>query len=124
MSGNYATTGGATLNTTNGTSTGVSPLADPYADVQIPSYSGCNKSSYALSTGSDSISASGGVYVFCNGLTMSGGTSLTLGPGTYIVDRGSFNISGSSTISGTGVTIVLTSSTGTGYATASVSGGS
>jgi hypothetical protein len=41
------------------------------------------------------------------------------------MDRGSLSVSGGSTLTGlSDVTIILTSSTGTGYATASVNGGS
>src|SRR5438874_176784 len=54
---------------------------------------------------------------------MSGGSNLTLGPGTYIIDRGAFNITGGSSVTANGATIILTSSTGAGYATASISGG-
>jgi hypothetical protein len=62
--------------------------------------------------------------VFCNGLSLVGAASLTLGPGIYVVDRGSFSMAGTSTLMATGgVTIILTSSTGSGYATASVAGG-
>jgi Putative Flp pilus-assembly TadE/G-like len=127
IAGNYTTSGQASLNTTSGTFTGVAAANDPYADVSIPSYSGCDQTNYSLS-GNRSASfapSSSGVMVFCNGLSISGNSSVTLAAGTYIVDRGSFSISGNSSISGTaGVTIILTSSTGSNYATASISGGS
>jgi Flp pilus assembly protein TadG len=126
ISGNYTTSGQARLNTTSGTHTGAAPANDPYADVSIPSYSGCNQNNYSLSGNkTDSFTpGSSGIMVFCNGFSLSGGSSVTLSPGTYIIDRGSFSISGNSSISGSGVTIILTSSTGSNYATASVSGGS
>ena len=124
ISGNYTTSGGSSLTTVDGTHTGVSAQSDPYSDVPIPSYSGCNRTSYQLSSGSASISAGSSPYVFCNGLTVSGGASLTLGPGVYIIDRGQFDISSSTVTATGGVTIVLTSSTGSNYATATISGGS
>jgi hypothetical protein len=61
--------------------------------------------------------------VYCGGLSLSGGANVTLNPGTYIMDGGTFSISGNSTISGAGVTIVLTSSSGSDYATVSIAGG-
>ena len=126
ITGNYTTSGGASLNTTQGTFTGVPPITDPYADVSIPSYSGCNQTNFSLSGGaSKTLSAgSSGVYVFCNGLNLSGGASLTLNAGTYVINGGSLNLSGGTTFNATdGVTIVLTSSTGSSYATANISGG-
>ena len=126
ITGNDSTSGGASLNTTKGTFTGVAPISDPYAGVSIPSYSGCNQTNYSLSSGaSKTLSAgSSGIYVFCNGLNLSGGASLTLNPGIYVINSGSFNLSGGTTFNATGgVTIVLTSSTGSSYATANISGG-
>jgi Flp pilus assembly protein TadG len=126
ISGNYTTTGHASLNTTHGTFTGAAPANDPYADVPIPSYSGCNQNNYSLSGNQSQTFSPGssGTMVFCNGFRLSGGSSVTLQPGTYIIDGGSFSVSGNSSISGSGVTIILTSSNGSGYATASISGGS
>jgi Flp pilus assembly protein TadG len=125
ISGNYTTSGQASLNTTNGTFTGAQPANDPYADVPIPSYSTtCDSShtNYSVSGSDKSVSLAPGV--FCGGLSVSGGASVTLSPGTYIMNGGNFSISGNSSISGTGgVTIILTGS-GSDYATASISGGS
>lgn len=126
ITGNVSTSGGASLNTSKGTFTGVAPIGDPYAGVSIPSYSGCNQTNYTLSSGASATLSAGssGIYVFCNGLDLSGGASLTLNPGIYVIDSGSFNLSGGATFNAPGgVTIVLTSSTGS-YATANFSGGS
>jgi Flp pilus assembly protein TadG len=127
ISGNYTTSGQASLNTTNGTFTGQAPVNDPYADVPIPSYSGCDQTSYSLDGNTKSASftpGSSGVMVFCKGLSVSGGASVSLAPGTYVINGGNFSVSGNSTISApSGVTIVLTGS-GSDYATASISGGS
>jgi hypothetical protein len=48
---------------------------------------------------------------------------VTLSPGTYIIDRGSFAVAGGATVSGNGVTIVLTDSGGTTPAIVSINGG-
>jgi Flp pilus assembly protein TadG len=126
ISGNYTTSGQASLNTTAGTFTGASAANDPYADVPIPSYSGCDQTNYSLN-GNKSASfspGSSGVMVFCKGMSLSGGATVSLSPGTYIMNGGSFSMSGGSSITGTGgVTIILTGS-GSDYATASISGGS
>jgi len=125
ITGGVSESGGSQLNTTKGTFTGVQPLNDPYASVPIPTYTGCNQTNYKLTgSNSDTLSAGASPYVFCNGLSMTGSSTLTLGPGVYIIDRGSLSMSGGTTLNATGgTTIVFTSSTGSNYATASVSGG-
>jgi hypothetical protein len=49
------------------------------------------------------------------GIDVAGGATLNLDPDTYILDRGNFSISGNSTVNGAGVTLVLTSRTGSNY---------
>ncbi len=123
--GNYTTSGQASLNTTAGTYTSAPVAQDPYADVQIPSYSGCNSNNYSLTGGKSQTFTPGssGVWVFCGGFDVKGNSSVTLQPGIYIIDGGSFSIAGGSSVSGSGVTIILTSSSGSGYTTASIAGG-
>lgn len=117
-------TGNGTLNTTDGTVTGANPTPDPYQDVQMPSYSGCNQSSYNPAPHStQSIDASGGTYVFCNGASIGAGATVNLSNGTYIIDRGTLSIDSQSTLNVSNATIILTSSTGSNYATVSVAGG-
>lgn len=123
VTGNTSIGNNASLTTSNGTFTGVNPISDPYANVNIPSYSGCDQTNFSLTAGqSQTINAgASGTYVFCNGLSLAGGSSLTLGAGTYIIDRGTLNLVGNSTLTATsGTTIVLTSSTGNNYAAASI----
>lgn len=128
ISGNYTMSGHASLNTTvaNGIHTGAQPAPDPYANVQIPSYQGCDQTNFSLSGGATRTFTPGssGQMVFCNGFSLSGGSQVTLSPGIYIINQGSFSLSGNSSITGSGVTIILTSSTGQNYATVSISGGS
>jgi hypothetical protein len=127
ISGNYTRSGASQFNTSQGIHTGVNPIADPYANVPIPSYSGCNKTNTSLvshATLNVDASSTGGVYVFCNGISMSGQSTLNLAPGIYVIDRGSLSLTGGSTINApSGVTIVLTSSTGSNYGSVSVAGG-
>lgn len=120
--GGYSTTGSAVINTTEaeGPETGMAPLADPYADLEVPEFAGCDYNGFKIS-GSGTATISPGVY--CNGLTISGSRTITMQGGTYIIDRGAFDISGSTIINGAGpVTIVLTSSTGSNIATLNLTG--
>lgn len=111
----------STISTQNGVQTGQRPIQDPYRNVPIPPYSGCSFNNASLKTGTY-----GGSYtspvVFCNGLLINSGSTVTLNPGIYIIDRGEFRVNGGGTIRGTGVTIVLTSSTGSDYAYAIFNG--
>jgi Flp pilus assembly protein TadG len=110
--------GGAGITTTQGVNVGTSPASDPYADVVMPSYSGCD---YNNLTVKNTTTLNPGVY--CNGLQLNAGAVVTLNPGVYVIDRGSLQVAGGATISGTGVTIVLTSSTGSNYADLTINGG-
>ena len=118
--GGYTVGSNATLITVNGALAGHKAVEDPYEDMAVPPYSGCNYNSASLSSGT----YGGGTQptVFCNGLQVNSGVTVTLNPGIYVVDRGMLKINGGATLRGTGVTIVLTSSTGTDYATAQLNG--
>lgn len=118
--GGYSLSGGATLTASEGISTRSSSIPDPYAGVAVPPIGPCTKTGYKV-TGGASVTLSPGVY--CNGIVATGNSRIRLNPGTYIIDRGSLSVSGGSSLSGTGVTFVLTSSTGSNYATVAFSGG-
>ena len=53
----------------------------------------------------------------------SSGANVTLQPGIYYLDQGSLTVHGGATLSGIGVTLVFTSSTGKNCATATINGG-
>ncbi len=103
--------------------TSFSPMpTDPYATATMPSSTGCDHTGYSLSsTGSTALSP--GRY--CNGLSISGGATVTLSSGIYYIKSGQFSVSGAGTsVTGSSVTIVLTSNDGTNsYATVSISNG-
>jgi hypothetical protein len=119
---------GLTTTTPNGIYTGVDPLIDPYLAAAVPAYSGCDSSHYKNAGGASDTKNAGasGVYVFCNGLALTGGSSLTLGAGTFIIDQGLLSIGGGSTLTATsGTTIILTTSNvAQGCATTKFDGGS
>jgi len=103
--------------TTQGISTGIGPVPDPYADVTFPSFSGCTETNY---TGKKTETINPGVY--CGGMTFNANTNVTMKPGIYYLDGGSFTANGGAVITGTGVTLVFTSRTNSNFATATVNG--
>jgi len=110
--------GGSGISTTNGINTSVSPASDPYANVALPAFAGCDHNNLTVHT---TVTLDPGVY--CNGLQLNAGAVVTLNPGTYYIDRGSLQVAGGASISGTGVTLIFTSSTGANYASATINGG-
>jgi len=103
---------------TYGTATGYHYTADPYAGVSYPSYSRCDKHNYSTH---NTVTLSPGVY--CGGINLNSQASVTLNPGIYYLDGGSLSMTGQTSLRGTGVTLVFTSSSGSNYATANISGG-
>ena len=126
---------GGGLTTENGTYLGVDPLLDPYRTVTVPAYSGCNSNNYKMVAGKTDTKnvGSSGVYVFCKGLELEGNSSLTLGPGTFIItgtphNQAQLKIASNATLNATsGTTIILTSTDQTSIcdtmATANIAGG-
>jgi Flp pilus assembly protein TadG len=114
VSGGYQTSGGAELNTTHGTFTHAAPANDPYANVATPQPSG-NQGSIGKSG-----SYTPGTY---SGISLTSGQTANLAPGVYVIDSGSIDLHGGATLTGDGVTIVLTSS-GNTYGTVTIRGGS
>jgi Flp pilus assembly protein TadG len=107
--------GTAGITTTKGVHTGVSVAADPYASVSLPSFSGCD---YTYYTAQSTITMNPGVY--CGGITFTSGATVTLRPGVYFLDQGSTVVRGGASITGSGVTVVFTSSIGSNWATMTI----
>jgi Flp pilus assembly protein TadG len=106
------------ITATQGISTGDAPQADPYASASYPAYGGCDKHNFSAKS---TITLDPGVY--CGGLSLNAGANVTLNPGVYYLDQGSLQVNGGATLTGNGVTLVFTSSSGNNYATASINGG-
>ena len=124
IGGGIRATGNAAVTPSHSLQTYYSPpTADPYAARVIPAFSGCNHTGLSINS-SQTFSASGSTpYVFCNGLSIGSSTTVTFNPGVYVVDRGNFSVSGTATINAPGgVTIILSSSTGSGIGSFSVTG--
>ncbi|HEV2300880.1 MAG TPA: pilus assembly protein TadG-related protein [Stellaceae bacterium] len=100
------------------------PVPDPYANRPLPTPAACTAANTGVSYKNTTQSISPGTY--CNGLLFDSNANITLNPGVYIIYGGVFNVRSNATVSGNGVTIVLTGSAGDGfnphnYATANVS---
>ncbi len=100
--GGINTNGGGSVTTPHGTNTGVNPVADPYSSLSVPVSSGCTQTNYSTK---DTVTINPGVY--CGGIKLTSKANVTMNPGTYVV-QGDFDASGQSTITGTGVTIIMT----------------
>jgi Flp pilus assembly protein TadG len=105
------------LSLTNGIMTHLAPITDPYANVAVPSFSGCADNDLKVK---NDTTINPGVY--CNGIGINAGATLTLNPGIYYIDRGALSINGGGGITGSGVTLIFTSSTGMNWATANING--
>jgi len=116
--------GVSNITTTQGIKTGAAAIKDPYAKQSYPEPSAtCDRTNY---TAKNTVSLDPGVY--CGGLQLNAGAVVTLNPGIYYFTNnggsaGDLQIAGGATLSGTGVTLVFTSSTGSNYATATINGG-
>lgn len=105
----------------------VSPYDDPYEDLDVPSFSSCSNadSRNPVSTTTDTTYSpdSGDIKVFCGGLSISGNSDVEFEPGIYIIDGGDFKVTGGGTITGEGVTFILTNSGNGDYGDLNISGG-
>lgn len=117
--GGTNTAGGGTIKTTNGISTGVSPLSDPLSSVSIPSFSGCTQRN--LQVNNTTMTINPGVY--CGGIKLVSSAKLTMNPGIYFIDKGDFVASAQSILNASGVTVIMTSSTGSNYGNVTINGG-
>jgi Flp pilus assembly protein TadG len=109
--------GNAGVTTTAGVQTGLSPIPDPYRNVQVPSFSGCDQHNYGAH---NTTTINPGVY--CGGMQFNANADVTFNAGVYIIDGGDFTVNGSARLHGTGVTIIFTSSSGN-WPTATINGG-
>lgn len=116
IAGGYDIIGGSADFSYSSMNTNASKTADPYEDLEIPEFNGCSNNEMRRPTritGGGSHTLSPGV--FCGGITISGNNDIELEPGVYILDGGDFDVSGGGSITGEGVTIILTNSGGDSY---------
>src|SRR5262249_50526817 len=110
--------GSASISTTQGVNTGVLAALDPYASVPNPIPTGPVHSS-CCSHGTATLDP--GIYK--NGMKLVSSANITLNPGTYYIEGSGLDVAGGATLTGTGVTLVFTSSDGKSYANATINGG-
>ena len=98
---------GSNPNNATVTKTGQTSIPDPLASVAAPSSSGMAvQSGSTLSLSSGTTTLNPGVYT--GGLAISGSASVYLNPGIYYINGGGINMSGSTSILGSGVMIYNT----------------
>lgn len=114
--GGYSVSGSGRLDV-GSTMTNASASDDPFRALPNPPVGGCNHSGYKQN---GTATLSPGVY--CNGLDLGSQARVTLSPGVYVVNGGSVKINGGAMVSGSGVTIFLTGSSGN-YAQMDINGG-
>ena len=105
------------ITATHGIRTRIAPVADPYADVSFPAYSGCDEHNYTAKN-VEVINPG----VFCGGITVNANAVLTMNPGMYYLDGGDFQVNGGATVTGVGVTLVFTSKLVNKWSTVRING--
>ncbi len=91
------------------------PTEDPYSELTVPSFTACTASEMKHDNNKYTAAATLDPGVFCGGIEVTGNDTITLNPGVYIMDGGDFDIAGTTNITGTDVTIILTNSGGASY---------
>src|SRR5579862_1154072 len=81
--------------------TNMAVAADPLAFLPTPTVGSCTSSGVNL-TGHNTQTISQGVY--CGSISVGGGATLNLNPGTYVLKNG-FSVAGGGTVNGSGVTL-------------------
>jgi hypothetical protein len=96
-------------------------VSDPLANLPMPTFSGCDHTNYSVGNG-NSASLTHGVY--CGGISISGGSAVTLGAGTYVLNGGGLSVSNGATLTSSGgVTFFNTGQSGYTVAAISTGGG-
>ena len=116
LSGGYELAAGAVMTASIYLTTHTSPAADPYSGLKVPPIPDAREPATGWTSNRPK--------PFRRASIAGGGATLNLEPGTYILDRGNFVVSGNSTVSGTGVTLILTSRTRSDYGAIDIRAGS
>jgi hypothetical protein len=110
--------GNTAITTTQGIRTGIGPVTDPYANDTFPNFSGCTENNF---TAKNTITINPGVY--CGGISANANANITLNSGIYYIDGGGLTLNGSATMTGSGVTLVFTKKSGSGWPSVTINGG-
>jgi Flp pilus assembly protein TadG len=109
--------GSSGLSADQGIWTGIGPVTDPYAGTTVPAPGACTETNFKPK---DSTTIAPGVY--CGGINLNAGVTITLSSGIYYIDGGGLSVNGGATLSGTGVTLVFTSKNRGDWPTATING--
>lgn len=118
--GDASVSNGARINPDDALETQQPAVSDPYADVAVPPYSGCSNGEGRTYNWGNWVLTPG---VYCDGVRFRNAANVTMKPGIYFIDRGTFEVGGGVKLSGIGVTIVLTSREGEHPATIDIGNG-
>jgi hypothetical protein len=118
--GGYTKSTNSTLDLDEGApNTGEDAIDDPFADLNVPSGTGCDFTDKKVQK-NDTATLNPGRY--CGGITINAGAVVTMTSGNYVLVGGTFSVAGGATVTGDGVTIFLTGS-GSSYAQVAINGG-
>ena len=115
--GDYSMVGSGSITPTPVTH--IAAVADPLLYVSAPTVGSCSYTK-AKYSGSSPVSLSPGVY--CDGITINGSSTVTFSAGTYVLLGGGLTVTGSATLSGTGVTFYNTQNSSYAYGPISFTG--
>ena len=104
--GSIRLSGGADLDTDEPPVTGASRVSDPFRNLDVPSFSGCDFGPPTTLVTSDTTLAPG---VYCGGLTINGNAEVDFNAGDYFIVDGDLRFEGRAQLDGEDVTFILTS---------------
>lgn len=110
-------TGAANITAAEGIRTGIGAIADPYANSNFPAFFACTEQNFKAN---NNVTISPGVY--CGGISVNAGATLTLQPGIYYLDGGGLQVNGGAAVVGSQVTLVFSSKNRNDFATATING--
>ena len=82
------------------------PISDPFADMQPPSYGGCDFNGNIRVNGGETVTLTPGTY--CGRIRVNSGGTLNFDPGLYVLDSTAMTITSNATVTGSDVTFYLT----------------
>ncbi|MES5486802.1 pilus assembly protein TadG-related protein [Bradyrhizobium sp. INPA03-11B] len=100
--------GTSAITATNGIRTGIRAIGDPYANVTPSMPTWCDYSNKFNVKGTTTLSPAS----YCGDISVAAGATLTFNPGIYYFNGANLSVAGNATITGTGVTLVFTGSSG------------
>lgn len=96
---------GGNIDSTSAAKPFSNPLANPYADLDVPPAASCDYNNTRVN-GTDTLDP--GVY--CGSLRINANANVTFNPGTYVLDDADFTINANTDVFGAGVTFIFTNS--------------